>query len=312
MPLNWHKGLYIAETVPYIYAEMQSRNYNAAVQHISSLLKAADFRDLYVENYRGPINAARFYERNTLNSVINHYTDLKGKYIKNAKGELILIKKLYLDSTLKTPVNTEEIDKFVKYASFTASLVLAKTSDEMAHLLETTLVPPGSTRMKEFGVLLGINSYLGLQYVGKEQNGTPVTSLSAPIGLNISVGIPRKPKYLMTKSERFWSFVAPHNVQAIFTLVDVGAIVGLRFNNNQDSLPKITLSNIFSPGVIVQFGRIFNLPLNIGVGYQSQPRLYGITSNGLSLQDNSFLFNLNVSWDIPLWNLRFWEYERRR
>ncbi len=311
MPLNWHKGLYIAETVPHIYAEMQSRNYNAAVQHISSLLKASDFRPLYIENYKGPINAARFYERNTLNSVVNTYTDLKGKYIKNAKGELMLIKKLYLDSTLKTPVSTEEIDKFVKYASFTASLVLAKTSDEMANLLETTLVPPGSTRMKEFGLLLGINSYLGLQYVGKAQNGTPITSITAPIGFNFSVGIPRKPKYLMSKSERFWSFVAPHNVQAIFTLIDVGAIVGLRFNNNQDSLPKISLSNIFSPGVIVQFGRLFNLPLNIGVGYQSQPRLYGIKDNALSLQDNTFRFNLNLSWDIPLWNLRFWEYERR-
>lgn len=311
MPLNWHKGMYIAETVPHIYAEMQSRNYNAAVQHISSLLKASDFRPMYVENYKGAINTARFYERNTLNSVVNTYTDLKGKYIQNDKRELILIKKLYLDSTLKTPVNTEGIDKFVKYASFTASLVLAKTSDEMANLLESTLVPPGSTRMKEFGFLLGINSYLGLQYVGKEQNGTPVTSITAPIGLNFSVGIPRKPKYLMTKNERFWSFVAPHNVQAIFTLVDVGAIVGLRFNNNQDSLPKITLGNIFSPGVIVQFGRFFNLPLNIGVGYQSQPRLYGIKDNALSLQDNTFRFNLNVTWDIPLWNMRFWEYERR-
>jgi uncharacterized protein (UPF0297 family) len=311
MPRNWFKGLYIAETLPRIYVEMQSRNYNAAVQHISGLLKAADFRDMYIENYKGPINSLPIYEPNSLtNSLVKEYSELKGKYIKDSKGNLILIKKLYLDSACKTPVNTEGVEKFVKYASFTASLVLAKTSDEVANLLETTMVPPGSTRLKEFGILLGINSYLGLQYVGKEQNGTPILSLTAPVGLNFSVGIPRKPKYLMTKSERFWSFVSPHNVQAIFTLVDLGAIVGLRFNGNQDSLPKIKLENIFSPGVIVQFGRLFNLPLNIGVGYQSQPRLYGIKNNNLSLQDNSFKFNLNLTWDIPFWNFRFWEYNR--
>ena len=225
-------------------------------------------------------------------------------------GKFILIKQLYLDSACKIPANTEGSDKFIKYASFAASLVLAKNSDEIANLLETTMVPPGSTRMKEFGVLLGINSYLGLQYVGKAQNGTAILSISAPIGLNLSFGIPRKPKYALTQQARFWSFVSPHNVQAIFTLVDVGAIVGLRFNNNQDSLPKIRLENIFSPGVIVQFGRLFNLPLNIGFGYQSQPRLYGITGNSLSFQNSSFRWNLNLSWDIPLWNVRFWEYRR--
>ena len=242
---------------------------------------------------------------------MKEYSELKGNYLKTPSGDFILIKKLYLDSTLKTPVNTEGVEKFVKYASFSASLALAKTSDEVANLLESTMVPPGSTRMKEYGYLLGINSYLGLQYVGKGQNGTPVLSISAPIGLNYSIGIPRKARYLMNQNERFWDFVAPHNVQAIFTLVDIGAIVGLRFKDSQSDLPKITLENIFSPGVIVQFGRLFNLPLNIGVGYQSQPRLYGINGNLTSFQKSSFKWNLNLSWDIPLWNFWFKECESK-
>jgi hypothetical protein len=311
MPRNWFKGMYIAETLPHIYTEMQSRNYNAAIQHIAGLIKAADFRDVYTENYKGPINSAAIYEKKSFNSIVKEHTDLKGKYIKDSANNFILIKKLYFDSTLKTPVNTDGLDKFVKYASFSASLVLAKTSNEVANLLESTMVPPGSTRMKEYGYLLGINSYLGLQYVGAEQNGTPVLSISAPIGLNYSVGIPRKQRYLMSPNERFWDFIAPHNVQAIFTLVDVGAIVGLRFKDSQSELPKITLENIFSPGVIVQFGRLFNLPLNIGVGYQSQPRLYGINGNMASFQSSSFKWNLNINWDIPLWNFWFKEFDTK-
>jgi hypothetical protein len=311
MPRNWFKGIYIAETLPRIYTEMQSRHYNAAIQHIAGLVKAVDFRDIYVENYQGPINSARIYRSKSANSVIKDYTELKGNYIKNKAGDFILIKKLYLDSTLKTPVNNEGLDKFIKYASFSASLALAKTSDEVANLLESTMVPPGSTRMKEYGYLLGINSYLGLQYVGKGQNGTDIVSISAPIGLNYSIGIPRKPRLLMTPKERFWDYIAPHNVQAIFTLVDIGAIVGLRFKDGQSELPKITLDNIFSPGVIVQFGRLFNLPLNIGVGYQSQPRLYGINGTMTSFQSSSFKWNLNLNWDIPLWNFWFKEFESK-
>ncbi len=309
MPRNWYKGIYIAEILPHIYTEMQSRNYNAAVQHIAGLIKASDFRNMYIENYKGAVNGLPIYQLDTVNSLVRDFTDLKGKYIKNEAGKFILIKKLYLDSTLKIPVNTEGVEKFVKYASFAASLVTAKTSDEVANLLETTMVPPGSTRMKEFGYLFGINSYLGLQYVSKEQNETPLLSISAPIGFNISKGFPRKPKYLMDKTERIWDFIKPHNIQAIFTLIDVGAIVGLRFSNSQDDLPKIKLENIFSPGVIVQFGRIFNSPLNIGVGFQSQPRLYGINGNMLSFQSNSFKFNFNINWDIPLWNFWFKEIE---
>jgi hypothetical protein len=312
MPRNWYKGIYMAEILPHIYTEMQSRNYNAAVQHIASLIKASDFRDMYVENFKGPINAAQIYQIDSANSLIKTHTDLKGKYIKNPEtGKFIQIKKLYYDSTLKTPVNTEGVDKFVKYSSFAASLVLAKTSDEVANLLETTMVPPGSTRMKEYVFLFGINSYLGLQYVDKEQNGTSLLSISAPIGLNFSVGIPRKPKYLMNKKERIWDFIKPHNVQAIFTLVDVGAIVGLRFSDSQADLPKIKLENIFSPGIILQFGRIFNSPLNIGIGYQSQPRLYGINGDMLSFQKNSFKLNFNLNWDIPLWNFWFKEMDRK-
>ena len=311
MPRNWYKGMYIAEALPHIYTEMQSRNYNAAVQHIAGLIKAADFRNVYTENLKKPINSQPLYQNKSFNSIVKEYTELNGKYLKDSFNNFLLIKKLYLDSTFKTPVNTEGVDKFVKYASFTASLVLARTSNEVAYLLETTMVPPGSTRMKEYGYLWGINSYLGFQYVGKEQNGTPVLSISAPIGLNFSVGIPRKPSYLRDKNERFWDAVSPHNVQAIFTLVDVGAIVGLRFKDNQSELPKITLENIFSPGVIVQFGRFFNLPLNIGVGYQSQPRLYGINGKMASFQKSSFKWNLNINWDIPLWNFAFREFENK-
>ena len=49
LPQHWTRGLFIAETMPRVYAEMKGKQYHAAVQHIAGLIKAFDFSELYTK-----------------------------------------------------------------------------------------------------------------------------------------------------------------------------------------------------------------------------------------------------------------------
>ena len=199
------------------------------------------------------------------------------------------------------------IQKFIKYSSFAASMVLAQSSDEVASLLESTMTPSGGTNIKEKGWMLSINSYIGLQNTFRQKDSAGYFSIAAPIGINLSYGLKRKPHYALSKKQKFGSFLAPHTIQFFASLVDVGAIAGFRFSNSTDSIPKIKLGNIFSPGVFLMFGRMFNSPLNIGLGYQAQPRLYEVKEETIFLKRFQYRFNINLSWDIPFWHVKHWD-----
>lgn len=334
MPRYWNRSLFIAETMPRVYAEMKGKQYHAAVQHISGLMKAFDFREQYVKGtikiikfdtirngFTAPkiekhivnldtvfrIDTARCFFYKTENGTLQprrDYSDPVGNFIKLSNcTDSILIKKIYVDAHATQELNTGITDKFLKYGGFAASLVESRTSDEVAALLDATMVPPGGTRLKETGVMIGVNGYLGLQHHFSTGDSSGFSSVSAPLGFNLSFGIPRKQVIGLTKSQKFWDFVKPHTVQIFAGIVDVGALAGLRFSNNRSDLPKITLENIFSPGLFLHFGRMFNTPLNLGIGYQAQPRLYNIVGQSLTLQPFTFRFNVNASWDIPFWML---------
>ena len=221
----------------------------------------------------------------------------------------MVIEKLYVDddSLGKKPLEYSGIQKFIKYSSFAASMVLAQSSDAVAELLESTMTPPGGTYIKEKGWLLSVNSYIGLQNTFRQKDSAGFFSIAAPIGINVSYGLKSHQNYPLSKKQKFGDFITPHTIQFFASLVDVGAIAGFRFTNTTDSIPKIKLSNIFSPGLFVMFGRLFNSPLNIGLGYQAQPRLYAVKEETIFLKKFEFRFNVNVSWDIPFWHLAHWD-----
>jgi hypothetical protein len=312
MPRTWYKGIYVAEMLPRIFAEMKGREYHAAIQHVADLIRAIDSRPMYVKKGKG------FFRIDTLNKFfipnsakkmmpVKEFRALDGSYFMDGKTP-VLINKIYIndDSLGKKELDYKALRQFIKYSAFAASLVLARTSDEVAYLLESTMTPPGGTYVKESGNLLSINSYLGLQNTFRKGANQPFFSVSAPIGLNWSFGIKRKPAYTLTSAEQTGSFIKPHTIQIFASIIDVGAIAGFRFTNTTDTIPKVKLSNIFSPGLFVQFGRIFNSPLNIGFGYQAQPRLYAVKEESIFLKNFQYRFNMNLSWDIPFWHLKRW------
>jgi hypothetical protein len=312
MPRTWYKGLYVAEMLPRIYAEMKGREYHAAIQHIADLIRAVDSRPMYVKKGKDFFRIDtldKFFIPNSAKKMmpVKEFRALDGSYFMDGKTP-VLINKIYVDhdSLGKKELDYKALRQFIKYSAFAASLVLAHSSDEVAYLLESTMTPPGGTYVKESGNLLSINSYLGLQNTFRKGANQSFFSVSAPIGLNWSFGIKRKPAYAMTDAEQTGSFIKPHTIQIFASIIDVGAIAGFRFTNTIDTIPKVKLSNIFSPGLFIQFGRIFNSPLNIGFGYQAQPRLYAIKEESIFLKNFQYRLNMNLSWDIPFWHLKRW------
>lgn len=313
LPRTWYKGIYVAEMLPRIYAEMKGREYHAAVQHIAELVQAFDARPMYVKegkNYIRIDTLNTFFQPNIADKMVpvREYKSFSGTYIMKDKKPMV-IEKLYVDddSLGKKPLEYTGIQKFIKYSSFAASMVLAQSSDAVAELLESTMTPSGGTHIKEKGWLLSVNSYIGLQNTFRQKDSAGYFSIAAPIGINLSYGLKNQRHYPLSKKQKFADFITPHTVQFFASLVDVGAIAGFRFTNTTDSIPKIKLSNIFSPGLFVMFGRLFNSPLNIGLGYQAQPRLYDIKEETIFLKKFEFRFNVNVSWDIPFWHLAHWD-----
>lgn len=313
LPRTWYKGIYVAEMLPRIYAEMKGREYHAAVQHIAELVQAFDVRPMYVKegkNYIRIDTLNTFYQPNIGKSMVpvREYKPFLGTFIskdKNAKP----IEKLYVDddSLGKKPLEYSGIQKFIKYSSFAASMVLAQSSDEVASLLESTMTPPGGTYVKEKGWMLSINSYIGLQNTFRQNDSAGYFSIAAPIGINLSYGLKNQRHYPLSKKQKIGDFFTPKTIQFFASLVDVGAIAGFRFTNTTDSIPKIKLSNIFSPGLFIQFGRLFNSPINLGLGYQAQPRLSKVTDDTIFLKKFEFRFNVNLSWDIPFWHVKHWD-----
>jgi hypothetical protein len=313
MPRTWYKGIYIAETLARVYAEMKGREYHAAILHIADMIQAVDSRPMYVKkgnDYVRIDNLPSVFTPNALKKLmpVREYKPLLGTYFIDDKQQPISISKIYIDddSLGKRELDYSALKKFIKYSSFAASLALSRTSDEVANLLERTMTTSGGTHIKESGWLLSINSYLGIQNTFKKKDTLGYFSISAPIGLNLSYGFKRKPKYGLKDNNQFWDDVAPHTIQFFASIIDVGAIAGFRFTNGTDSIPKVKLSNIFSPGLFIQFGRLFNTPLNFGFGYQAQPRLYAVKEESIFLKKFQYRFNMNLSWDIPFWHIKHW------
>ena len=306
MPRTWYKGIFVAETLSRIYAEMKGREYHAAIQHIAELVQAVDSRPMYVKEGKDyiRIDTLTTFSPNIANKFtpVREYKSLSGTYMMKGLKPLI-IDKLYVDddSLGKKPLTYTGVQKFIKYSSFAASMVLAQSSDEVAYLLESTMTPSGGTHIKEKGWLLSINSYIGLQNTFRQKDSAGFYSIAAPIGINLSYGLKNSGTYPLSKKQKIG------NIQLFASLVDVGAIAGFRFSNTTDSIPKIKLGNIFSPGLFLMVGRLFNTPLNFGLGYQAQPRLYAVKEDTIFLKKFQYRWNINLSWDIPFWHVKHWD-----
>lgn len=209
-----------------------------------------------------------------------------------------------LDKTKNTPAVSQA---FFRYGTFMATMLDAKSSDEMQDAIENFALPAGSSRIKrETPFNVSVNAYCGL-YGGYERI-TPNPrnddfklnsfGLTAPVGIAISTG---KRRFLdihtKTNPMNHWSY------SAFVSLIDLGAIASYRFENDTAQVPEIQLKNILSPGLFLSVG-LPKCPISVNLGAQMGANLRSISSAGADYENSIYWrYSLSICVDIPVLNL---------
>jgi hypothetical protein len=218
-----------------------------------------------------------------------------------------------LDTLLTNNCNKTLQKNILKYGTFMASVAQAQSSDEVEAAIEVIALPPGSASIKKNAAFnLSLNAYLGgfwgNEYLPsnsvKKWSGT--TGVCAPIGLAFNFpfnnsGIHTNCKWL----NKTVNFVSEKSSLSVFvSVLDIGAFASYRLQDStSSSLPKVTLSNIFAPGLGLVYG-FPQIPVSVGYLYQFGPALREITSEAAKVNSGGLTqrWYFFVAVDIPLVN----------
>jgi hypothetical protein len=197
------------------------------------------------------------------------------------------------------------LKSLLKYGTFMAAIIDAKTSDDVQAAIESAALPVGSARIKRESTFnIALNAYCG-PYMGYERvydldpkwmsaSKSTVNSygLTAPVGISVSLGGNcRRAKN--------------HSSYSLFlSVIDIGAIASFRFiDTTTEVLPTIQLKNILSPGIFFSYG-IPKLPISINAGWQMGPLLRKVDAqiNENTYSDRYGRVSLSICIDIPIVN----------
>lgn len=298
MNQNWYQGIYIAKGLATLKAEVEGRQYHAAIHHLADLFKALDIRPKYA-NDTTLIGSMKLFSDKNCTIPIREFVpidQLKGKFF--SVGTSIIDAKIKTNDGKLSKPNEEYgwLSKLIKYGTFAASMALAQNSDEVAAILDATTLPPGSARSKAKGVSIMVNSYFSGLY-GRYSNQNYLTKngflLSAPIGFSLNFGLEKiyRSKWL------------PNNFQLFGSIFDVGTLANYRIDGNTTQVPKFTLGNIYAPGGFIQLSGLLNSPLGINFGYQRAPNLL-LIGGVATPQPKTNRFSMGLTWDIPMWRIK--------
>lgn len=213
----------------------------------------------------------------------------------------------------KYPIFEKPIVKsFVKYGTLISTVANAQSSDEVKQALDASVLPVGSSSIKRnSNWSISINAYVGGYWsYQSDQNQIPIMGLSAPIGVNFSKGGLNK-WFKGFSSSGDWG-----GLSANFQIIDLGALVNYYLlKGDTASIPNdftVRLSNIFAPG----FNLCYNIPktpLSIAWGGQYIPTLYKyeqINGTNQLTPSNAFRMQFSVFVDIPMYNLKVWDFKK--
>lgn len=217
----------------------------------------------------------------------------------NDLGKTVNSSVALIEAVSGTSTNHPWISTLKNILTFATDLVNADSSEAIKQVIEHYAAPVQSyVAIRQSGSSVTLGAYPGL-YVGSERNGPDKLNLfhdysfgvTAPIGLAISKGA--------SDGKPAWS----HTL--FLSMVDIGAALSYRWNNQTSDIPqKITLGQIFSPGVHYIAG-IKNSPLVFKLGYQYAPQLREITADGSTTPTETaagvWRLSFGLCVDIPLY-----------
>jgi hypothetical protein len=201
---------------------------------------------------------------------------------------------------------------FVKYGTLISTVASAQSSDEVKNAIEASVLPVGSSSIKRnSNWSISLNAYVGGYWSYQpNQDQIPIMGLSAPIGINFSKGGFNKLFNGFSSSGKWGGLSA--NIQ----ILDLGALVNYYLlNGDTASIPNdfnVRLSNIFAPGFNVCYN-IPKTPLSIAWGGQYIPTLYKyeqINGTNQLTPTNAFRMQFSLLVDIPLYNLKVWDFKK--
>ncbi len=174
-----------------------------------------------------------------------------------------------------------------EFIELLTDVVNAKTSEDIKDLLERRAAPIRSYRVaRSYYSSIAVTSYPGL-YGGIEFNGKANTTegsfgITAPIGLSFN-----------------WRNKKEGSNSIYISLLDIGAALSYRFNNDTADLPqKIFLGQIFSPGLFGIHG-FKNSPLALRYGFQYAPLLRTI-KNGNNIYRDAGVWRISIGLDVDI------------
>lgn len=247
-------------------------------------------------------------EQKDLKNILNKYfnTGFKVAFLGQDKNnfhttrkELQTFVSNYLINTIPTRFNLKIHPNVLKLISFLNAMATAETAEDVEAAIEAIALPSGSFAIKrESKVTIAVETMPGFliggeyswNYVSKIDTVTTFTNkvgfspaFTAPVGLSFAWGGKRK------------------GAKGIFvSLIDVGAVTRLYLDNSDstETLPELTLRNVFAPGIYGTYG-IPKAPISFNVGVQYGPELKLIHQDPLK----SMRFGVGITVDIPLLKL---------
>lgn len=198
-------------------------------------------------------------------------------------GTIMIIEKILPDGQLIC-----EQKLLMKYGSFIATAMHARTPDEVAAAIEAFALPPGSSAMKKYARFsISLNAYVGasggLEFLDNT-NGNPYYAIATPIGVCFNFGL---------QSAGSLSLMA--------SVIDIGALTAFRFQDpTTNPLPDFRVENVLAPGGYLIYG-VPRFPLSLGIGAQMGPYLR--TVNNQSGTASAWRMGAFVALDIPLVSL---------
>jgi len=209
----------------------------------------------------------------------------------------ILVQPYYTDSSRTRPY-VRLIRKLNTYGTFIANVAKADNSDEVADIIDKTVLPTGSSYVKKHSVFnISLSAYTGLYY-GQQRQATDqkfvsVAGVYAPLGIAASWGIVRPNRK------------PPWSLSLFASIIDIGSIVSYRFTNYNDTIANdvhVRLGQIVSPGGHLVIG-LPRWPLSVGAGFNWAPLITKVEKNEISIQPNNktpLRYEIFAAVDIPL------------